>query len=457
MMGDRLVGAAVLVVVTAATAAAAPAQPALAGGARTFVAFAGSPAPVRLAWSPAANVARYRARWTDGAALVDVELPGTATAFERSVATPGRHRLSVVAIDADGRESPPADVAVDIVTITAVAPGDDQSVAQSTTTPSAFAVGTRFASPGLACRLGDGSPGREALARVTGAMQLACGGEAGQPRVEVGVVIAPVVIAGPTRPLVRGRERRVHVTVASVAPLGDKLDLEAIGELDLGDAERTEHGFDVAITARGPGSLVVRSAALELGRVELDVVEPAPPRTRGGELAWFGLDVGAQIGTFIPPAFGGGALALGHPNQPEDALTTAPLAGGRLGLFPTRRVGVEAEAALATPRYQGHPGVAAVVMARVQLAARVVESHRYGLRALAGADLLGLASETGSSHRDALGGLHVGAAVTLEARPNLQLRLQALDVIAPSRDAGYAHCPELQIGVVTRLGREDRW
>src|SRR5262245_32772648 len=139
-------------------------------------------------------------------------------------------------------------------------------------------------------------------------MLLACGGGAGEPRAEVGVVIAPVVVAGPTQPLVRGRERRVHVTVASVAPLGDKLDLEALGEVDLGDAERTEHGFDVAITARGPGSLVVRSAGIELGRVEVAVAEPAPAPAPDRAPDWYALDVGGQIGTFIPPDFGGSAL-----------------------------------------------------------------------------------------------------------------------------------------------------
>src|SRR5262245_27917496 len=66
---------------TEATPDNRPAPPAIARGARTFVAFAGRPAPVKLAWTPAANVARYRARWTDADALVDIELPGTATAF----------------------------------------------------------------------------------------------------------------------------------------------------------------------------------------------------------------------------------------------------------------------------------------------------------------------------------------------------------------------------------------
>src|SRR5262245_33924671 len=165
------------------TAGPAPSPPAIALGARTFVAFAGRPAPVKLAWPPAANVARYRARWTDAGALVDIELPGTATAFERSVATPGRHRLSVVAIDATGRESPPTEVAVDVVSVTAIAPGATEPSFPSAA-HAAFAIGARFASPGLACRLGRGEPAAEVVAAVPGATTLHCGGEPGQPRIQ---------------------------------------------------------------------------------------------------------------------------------------------------------------------------------------------------------------------------------------------------------------------------------
>src|SRR5678816_954889 len=118
MMSGRVLVA--MLACASAPAVAAPAAPTLSNGARTFVALAGTPAKVQLAWTPAANVARYRARWSDGTALVDVELPGSATAFERAVATPGRHQLSVVAIDADGRESAPVDIAVEVVTITAI-------------------------------------------------------------------------------------------------------------------------------------------------------------------------------------------------------------------------------------------------------------------------------------------------------------------------------------------------
>jgi hypothetical protein len=415
-----------------------PAAPAIAPGARTFVALAGRPAPVRLAWPAAPNVARYRARWIQAGALVDVELPGTATAFEREVSAAGRHQLAVVAIDAAGRESPPVELAIEVVEVAAIAPGDDEP--RSPGAP-AFAIGARFRSPGLACRLGDGPAGAEATARTAGAATLRCGGEAGQPRVEVPVVIAPVIVDGPERPIPRGAATTVHVTVASVAPLGARLDVEAAGELDLGAVRRTAHGLDVAVTPRAgarTAALVVRGRGTVLGRVELALADAAPPAPPApGRLA---LELGAHLGAFVPP--GGGSPAVF--GAPGEALTTGPLLGARLGLFPTRRVGLEGELALGAPDYAGG-GRELLLAARAHLAARLLDGGRYGLQLVGGAGVL-----------DTAGAVHYGGAFTVETRRNLWLRFQALHAITTAHDAGYAHCLELQLGVVTRLGRRDR-
>jgi hypothetical protein len=91
---------------------------------------------------------------------------------------------------------------------------------------------------------------RAAIATTPGATTLSCGGEPGQPRVDVPVAIAPVVIAGPTVPIVRATPTRIHITVASVAPIGDRLQAEPIGDLALGEVERSEMGIDVPVTAR---------------------------------------------------------------------------------------------------------------------------------------------------------------------------------------------------------------
>ena len=442
-----------------ATAAATPAPhaPVLAQAQYTVVAFAGRPAAIKLAWPAVPGVSRFRARWTDAGARIDLDLPGTATSFERPAATPGHHELSVVAIDEHGVESEPAVASIDVVTVTATPPGGSPA---SPVTGPAFAIGSKFTSPGLACQLGGAPAAGDAIATALGATMLTCGGEPGQPRVDVPVVIAPVIVAGPALPIARETPTRVHVTLASVAPIGDRLQVEAIGALDLGDAERSATGIDVPVTARAGATnaaLVVRAGAIELGRIELALVDRAPPPIADEpQLRWFALDVGGQVGALAIPSEGLGATALGMPSDPSDTLTTAALFGARAGFFPLRHVGIESELSLAVPGYQGHPGLSFVTSARAQLAARVLEDGRYGLRILGGAGVLGVLASNKTSHRTTSGTVHWGAAFTIETRRDLWLRIEALHVITSAQDAGFAHCVEIQLGVVTRLGRRDR-
>jgi hypothetical protein len=445
-----------LLAASPAFAAPAPVAPTIATGTRTFVAFAGQPAPVRLAWSPVPGATRYRARWSSGANVVDREL--TQTAFERPEIQAGQHVLTVVAIDANGLESPPTDMAIDVVTVTALAPG---SLIAAAPPPAAFAVGAKFSSPGLRCQLGSSEPGPEAVAKVAGAFGLRCGGEPGQPQIEVPVVIAPVIVGGDLAPVARETTTRVHVTIASVGAIGDHLEVAAIGDLDLGPAERVAGGLDVPITAAAAAAsagLIVRANGVELGRVALDLVDaPKPVWIPPPELDWVAFDLGAHVGGFIPPDVGADANSLGHPIDPDDTISSGPLFGLHVGWFPTRRVGIEIESAIATTSYSGRLGVAALMINRAQLAARLVEDGRFGLRGLVGADVLTTLSSGGTSKVGSLGGLHYGAAFTIETRPGVAVRIEALHVITIAQDASYAHCLELQIGVVTRLGRRDRW
>jgi hypothetical protein len=153
---------------------------------------------------------------------------------------------------------------------------------------------------------------------------------------------------------------------------------------------------------------------------------------------------------------GRSAVALGTPADPYDELTGAPLVGGRLGIFPTRRAGLEAELSLAAPGYRGGRGTAALLVSRLHLATRLLEGDGVDLTLLTGAGIFGLLSTERTSSRDAAGEVHYGAAFSVELRGALRLRLAALHAITTARDAGYAHCAELQLGVVTRLGRRDR-
>ena len=166
--------------------------------------------------------------------------------------------------------------------------------------------------------------------------------------------------------------------------------------------------------------------------------------------------MGGQLGGLVLPSEGATATAIGTPTRAEDTLTSGPVLGGRLGLFPIAHAGIESEAALALPGFRGHSGVTWIAWARSQIAARVLEDGRYGLRLLGGGGIFGVLVRRETSTRSIAGEAHWGAAFTIEARTDLWVRIQALDVITTARDAGFAHGLEIQLGVVTRLGRRDR-
>lgn len=448
-------GCVLLAAASAAAASRPPAPPAIAAGARTFVAFAGRPATVRITWEPVAGAARYRVRWPDAAHTLDLML--TTPALERTEWRAGQHRVAIYAVDEQGLESPPVELTVEVVAIAATRAGSEEP---EWTDSSAFAVGARFSSPGLHCRIGGGAPSESVVATLPGATTIRCGGEAGQPTAEIPVVITPVVVSAQTAPLRRGTPTKIHVSVASTASLGDRLEVEAVGDLALGDIKRTRGGIDVVITAGDDdedAGLIVRASSVELGRLRLMVVDAPPTVMAPAKPDWFALDIGAYIGAITTPQFGDDALILGDPLDPDDGLASGPLAGLRLGGFPTRRVGLELEVGLAASSYVNRLGVAALLITRGQIAARIAEEGRFGLRALVGGGLLALLSENGTSRPGTVGSIHYGGAFSVETRRNVSVRFQALHVISVARDAGYAHCIEVTIGVVTRLGRRDRW
>lgn len=434
-----------------------PLAPRLSTATRTFVAFAGQPAPIAVSWAPVPGAVKYRAKWTAGTDVAEVELAEPTFSHAEKVAGP--HVLTVTAIDAAGVEGEPSALALEVVTIDAFAPGarGEPPAAPGT----AFGVGAKFRSPGLRCQLGTGEVGLEVVAKVPGALRLRCGGEPGQPLAEVPVVITPVLVSAELAPIARDRQTRLHLTIASAGAIGEYLDVAAIGDLDLGAAVRVPGGIDIPVTPgprAGAAGLLVRASDVELGRVALDLVDPPAPYVQPPpESDWVAVDLGVQAGAFVAPDVGSDATAIGHPIDPGDAVSGGPAFGLRFGLFPTRRVGIEIETELATSSYADRLGIAAILINRAQLAARLVEDGRFGLRTLVGGDLLTTLNEAGTNKVGTLGGLHYGAAFSIETRPGVSVRLQALHVITVAQDAGYAHCLELQIGVVTRLGRRDRW
>lgn len=433
-----------------------PAKPVLAAGTRTFVAFAGRAAPVRIQWAAVPGAAKYRVTWTSGGASVDSELVAPTTVFEKSELRPGQHQLSIVAISADGIEGIPADASVEVVSVEAVGPGFDQSVPSPAPV---FAVGARFRSSGLACELGT-ARGTDVVATAAGAFPLRCGGEANQPLVEVPVIIAPVHVSADTAPIAINTRTEVHVTVASTAPIGDRLVVEPVGKIDLGPPERVDGGLDVRVTPResGIGGLVIKAGGYELGRISLDIIDPPlPPEPEVVETLWSAFDLGVTVGGLFTPGEGSDANLFGKPTDPGDTIKTGPTFGVRVGFFPTRRLGIEGEVALGTMGYESRDGIAPMLVSRGQIAARLVEDGRFGLRALVGGDVFSVLSSAGTSQAHSTGGVHYGGAFTVETRRDVSVRFQALHVITVAQDAGYAHCFEVSAGVVVRLGRSDRW
>lgn len=451
----RLAGAVVGAMLLATPARAEIAAPQLAVGPHAFAVVAGQAAKVAVAWRAVAGATHYRVSWKD------VEHDVTATAFESVEAIAGRHALSIVALDKAGHASAATTVQIDIIAITAIAPGATTSAAAP-----AFAIGTRFASPGRPCSLDPSTPPSGTAARpahelelqvhTAGRPWLACG------EVSVPIIVAPVLVAMEDRaPLPREAPTPLHVTVASVAPLGDRLDIEAIGELDLAEAQRTRGGFDVTVTPRANATSVglrVMAGALELGRVTVPIAERAlavvvPPTPAP---AWFALDVGALAGIFAPPSVGGSASHLGHPTAAADVLATGGSLAGHVGFFPMRDVGLETQVAYVATGYAANGGTSSLLVERIQLAFRAVDDHRYGLRLLLGGDILTELAHRGTSRRATDGGLHYGAAFTIGVTRDLWVRVEAMHMISTAVDASYASSFIAQVGVVTRFGRRDR-
>jgi hypothetical protein len=207
----------------------------------------------------------------------------------------------------------------------------------------------------------------------------------------------------------------------------------------------------VPVTAREPASLRIKSGDFELGRVDIAVDTPPPPPSPPAyePIDWRAFDLGGQAGAFFPPN-GPSASTIGHPATDDKAIGSGPLVGLRLGFFPIPRFGLEAEVSIIEAGLVDESGSRHLLASRGSLAVRAIDTSRVGVRMLVGAGAV-----TASNATEAAG--HLGAALTIETSPNLWLRFQFLDVVTAARDDGYAHCLELQLGLVTRIGRGDRW
>lgn len=424
-------------------------------------AFAGEGVDVVVGWRAVAGAAKYRVTLTGAKGPTDIETKGLQV--EQRALQPGRYQLTVTAIDASGMEGALSEpLPLTVIEVKAVPPGSDRPMQPLR---GAYAAGTRFSVPGMHCETSNASvddllvlPENELRVTTPGRVTLRCAGIPGY--LEKQVVIAPITLALDTTQVVRGDTTTLHVTLASVAYIGEHIGVEALGDVTLGEAERTDFGLDIPVAApiaAKTAALSIEAGTFQLGRFDLALVDPAPapPPPQTPQASSLALDVGGQVGAFFPPSTGGSATTIGHPTRMADAISSGPLIGVRLGYFPIPRVGLEGELSVAAGGYADEAGVAQLLATRLSLAVRVFDRGRFGFRLIGGAGTWSTLEQRGTSQRATEAEIHAGAAVTVETSPNLWLRFQLADAVTTARDSGYAHVFEAQLGILTRLGRHD--
>ena len=424
--------------------------------------FTGETVSVTVGWRPVPGAAKYRLSIIDDKQQ-STDLETTELRHDFAGLHPGKYQFVVTALDASGTPGAASDpLPVNVIEIHAIPPGADESMAPER---GAYAIGTRFSVAGMHCEFSDApiddllvGPENEIRMPVAGLATLRCAGVPGY--LERRVVIAPVKI-DVTTPATRGAPSQVRITVASVAFLGEHLTVQAIGDLSIGDAHRTDFGLEVPVQVKPTAqtaSLRVLTQDFELGRAQLSLIDaplPPPPPPRP-PYEWNAFDLGGHAGAFVP-SDGRHAPTIGHPTDPADAMGAGPLVGLRLGFFPTKRVGLEGEATLIEAGHGEREGASHVLAGRLQLAVRALEGGALGLRLIGGIGTFSNLTQTGTAQPGTQGELHGGAAITIETSPNLWLRFQIVDAVTSARDDGYSHSLELQLGVVTRVGRRDSW
>ncbi|HEY5925291.1 MAG TPA: hypothetical protein VIV11_26590 [Kofleriaceae bacterium] len=424
--------------------------------------FIGEGVNVVVGWRPVGEATRYRVTlMTPDGKATDVETKGLR--FEKQGLAPGRYQLTVTAIDKSGIEGAISDpLPLNVIEVRAVPPGAEQALPPR---QGAYAAGTRFSVPAMHCEVSKAPiddllvlPENELRLTTPGAATLRCAGIPGY--LEKKLIVAPITVAVQSKAVMRGATTIVRVTLGSVGYIGPRLDVQPLGDITLGEPERTEFGIDIPVAApRGAktAGFTIQTGTFQIARIDLELVDaPEPPPPARSPLDWAALDVGAQLGLFVPPSGTGGAPSIGHPLNPGDAVTTGPFAGARLGFFPIPRVGLEAELSIIAAGYaDDDAGVAQILATRGQLAVRAVESGRFGLRLFVGAGAWTTLGDRGSSQSTSVGEVHGGAAFSVETGRSLSLRFQLADLVTTARDGGYAHVIEAQLGIVTRFGRRD--
>jgi len=428
--------------------------------ARTLASFGGASATVRVTWPAVKGAKRYHVIWV-APGQKPLETWSQGLAFEKTNLPAGHYSLTVAAMDEGGVDGMPQSLAFDVVDVNATPPGKQTP---EPPTRGTYPIGTVFGIPGVTCTIDGMSDERvktdPTLVRAAraGVTTVHCG-----DKIDAQVIIAPVKIATTEAPVPRGDTTTVHVIVATVGAVGDHLTVTGIGGAKTaGDPKRTPFGLDVPLAIAPDAetaAIAVSTNGLELGRTGFDLVDkpvPPPPPELPGSAA-FALDVGFAGGAFVPTATGTNmsAPAIGKPTASRDVIDAGAMFGVRFGLYLVPRVGIETEGDILTVPSNG-TRIAALGW-RSQLAVRAAESKYIGARLIAGAGLIRPLQDNGTLTQVTSGEVHYGLGVALMTTPGVSLRADALDVVTTARDRGYSHNLEVELAVVARFGRHDRW
>lgn len=460
-------------------ARAVPEPPAWATTAEAAVAVAGRGAVIAAKFHPTAGVTHYRVTVATVGGDPVVTFDATSDPQGATVTIhrlrPGRYVAQIATVDANGVEGQrSAELPIEIIDLPVIAAGRDELVATATdavtaeptvpVAPVELELGARLMVPAaLTCHLDDDPAASWVVVTRAGATALHCArsDEVLATPAIVGTELG-LALAGPPPTLPRTGTTTLELTMRDPAA-APAVDAVATG-LRVRAVEAIATGVRVTVETAAAGGrlaeldLVLRDAPeITLAQVALAIAppvevvrdRPSDPELDDGR---FGLEAGAYLGAIQFPTSDRGGSELGNANDPDYRVASGPAFGARLAVWPTTRVGLEAEVGLIPTHFAIATERATVVSLRGQLAIRFVQDGRFGLRGAVGAGALMLVSGAGDAHADTDSEVHWGLGFTVGVS-RWQLRLDARHLIGPARDAGYASMFELDLGAGVRFGR----
>ncbi|MBP9088168.1 MAG: LysM peptidoglycan-binding domain-containing protein [Kofleriaceae bacterium] len=451
-----------------------PPSPTLSSGPSVFATGA-SVGKIAASWvSGGPTIGRYRAVLRDAQqqVLMTSDIAGSATTVEFADVPLGTYSIEVAAIDVEGFESIRSQTpALTLDQITFIPAGG----ATAEPLPAIMAVGSKIIAPSrVRCGFGDAALTETAVASALtpglGPTEIHCESaiSAQGPDVVTGeivfraaVEVVGLVVTTQTLPvLVRDEPTEISIAISSVGPIGDQpLTVQGapgvrtrIVKLDDNIATVEVTITDEVLPGQTATTLALRLGDTELQPVELQIEVAAAPV----ELSWSSqrqhhrdlLELGGFVGGMIVSS----ASELGDAATNAGAVDSGATLGFRVAGILHPRWFAEGELALAPTGYIAQPGAATVISARAQLAGTALRDGRYQLRLLGGLGAAALLGALGTARDDTDIAVHGGAAFVVRASKAMWFRAQVIDQIFAAPSGGYAHIPEITLGLSTRVG-----